>query len=293
MTAPATSSSSSTLGATWTGTGVSYQYAIGVTADPEADDESSYTLGWTNTNATSANPTGLPLSNGVKYFFYVRAKSANGVWSDVGVSNGTLVQAPNKIGEAKTKADNAQVALVDVVVTASTASEFVVQEQDRSAGIRVISTANPPVNTLVTVSGLMGTEGPERVLNAQPADASVGAAYSPNSLYTTQSRLGGSLATGGSGLSDDALLVRIAGKVTAWDVIAGVIYVDDGSNVLNDTPNQTQTSAVAGIKVKTDAIPSSIGDPVIVTGIVRLEKVGANIIPRIDPRDSSDVNIAP
>ncbi|MCC6484511.1 MAG: hypothetical protein IT209_06665, partial [Armatimonadetes bacterium] len=76
VTAPATSSSSSTLGATWTGTGVSYQYAIGVTADPEADDESSYTLGWTNTNATSANPTGLPLSNGVKYFFYVRAKSA-------------------------------------------------------------------------------------------------------------------------------------------------------------------------------------------------------------------------
>ncbi len=31
----------------------------------------------------------------MKYFFYVRAKSANGVWSDVGVSAGTLVQAPH------------------------------------------------------------------------------------------------------------------------------------------------------------------------------------------------------
>jgi len=66
-----------------------------------------------------------------------------------------VVVAPEAIGGIKGKAVGAQVKLKNpVVVTQSNTSEYWVQEQDRSAGIRVVSSQNPPVNTLVS-----GVEG--------------------------------------------------------------------------------------------------------------------------------------
>ena len=63
VTAPPSSSSPSSLSASWTSTGaVSYRYAIGVTAD----DQNDYVQGWTNTNSTSVTQGSLSLIGGVK-----------------------------------------------------------------------------------------------------------------------------------------------------------------------------------------------------------------------------------
>ncbi|MBP6964471.1 MAG: PQQ-binding-like beta-propeller repeat protein [Armatimonadetes bacterium] len=63
-----------------------YAYAIG-TAPGSAD-----IAGWTSAGtATEVTRTGLPLVNGSICYFSVKARSGSGRWSDVGVSNGILV----------------------------------------------------------------------------------------------------------------------------------------------------------------------------------------------------------
>ncbi len=293
VTAPASTSSATQLSASWTATGVAYRYAIGVTAE----DQGEYIVPWTNTTSTSVTRTGLSLENGVTYFWYVQARSANNVWSDVGTSAGTIVQAPSKIGLAKTKPNNASVTLENVVVTKLTLDEamnpdgFFVQEQDQSAGVRVKWTGSaPPLNTLVTVVGTMGTEGPERVVNA--TSVVTGASFTPTPLGVTNKTAGGSKPTGGAGLPNDGLLVTVWGKVTGIDFATTTFYLDDGSNVENDTPTAFVPSKVPGIKVKSIlATPFTTGSFYKVTGIVRLEQVGSNVIRRLDVRSDDDIEL--
>ncbi|MEJ5296491.1 MAG: YCF48-related protein [Armatimonadota bacterium] len=293
VTAPASSSSANQLSASWTATGVAYRYAIGVTAEDQGD----YIVPWTNTTSTSVTRTGLSLENGVTYFWYVQARSANNVWSDVGISNGTIVQAPTKIGLAKSKPNNASVTLENVVVTKLSLDEgmnpdgFFVQEQDQSAGVRVKwSGSAPPLNTLVTVVGTMGTEGPERVVNA--TSVVTGASFTPTPLGVTNKTAGGSKPTGGAGLPNDGLLATVWGKVTGIDFATTTFYLDDGSGVENDTPTAFVPNKVAGIKVKSVlATPFTTGSYYKVTGIVRLEQVGDKVIRRLDARSDEDIEL--
>lgn len=291
VTAPASSSSATQLSASWTATGVAYRYAIGVTAE----DQGEYIVPWTNTTSTSVTRTALSLENGVTYFWYVQARSANNVWSDVGISNGTIVQAPMKIGLAKSRPNNASVTLENVVVTKLSLDEsmnpdgFFVQEQDQSAGVRVKwSGSAPPLNTLVTVVGTMGTEGPERVVNA--TSVVTGASFTPTPLGVTNKTAGGSKPTGGAGLPNDGLLATVWGKVTGIDFATTTFYLDDGSGVENDTPTAFVPNKVPGIKVKSVlATPFTTGSYYKVTGIVRLEQVGSKVIRRLDARSDEDI----
>lgn len=85
--------SSSSLHATWTGTdpesGISeFQYAIGTTPG------GTQTVGWTAVgSATSVTRSGLTLSDGVTYYFSVRARNRAGQWGDPGTSDGIVVDA--------------------------------------------------------------------------------------------------------------------------------------------------------------------------------------------------------
>lgn len=289
VTAPASSSSSTTLSASWTATGASYRYAIGVTAEDQGD----YIVGWTNTASTNATRNGLTLENGITYFWYVQAKSANGVWSDVGVSGGTIVQAPSKIGAAKKKADLAQVTLENVVVTKMALDEsfnpigFFAQEQDQSAGVLVKwSGSMPSVNTLVSVVGQVGTQGPERFVEA--SNVTTGAAFTATPVGVTNLAAGGSNATGGAGLPNDGILATVWGKVTAIDFSSATFYIDDGSGVVNDTPTAFVPNKVAGLKVRAVAsTPFATDTYYKVTGIVRLETAGSTTIRRLDVTDDS------
>jgi hypothetical protein len=78
------------LHATWTSSdqesGVAeYQYAIGTSAG--GNDVVEWISAGTDTSATS---TGLSLSVGTTYYFSVKAQNGEGLWSDVGTSNGVL-----------------------------------------------------------------------------------------------------------------------------------------------------------------------------------------------------------
>ena len=65
-----------------------------------------------------------------------------------------------KIGTANSSLLGLRLPSDNVVVTARSERlrSFRAQEQDRSAGVRVVSTTNPPVNTLVSFTGKAQTD---------------------------------------------------------------------------------------------------------------------------------------
>jgi len=290
VTAPAKSTGGSQLSASWTATGVAYRYAISVTAD----DENEYAKAWTPTTSTSVTATGLTLEDGAKYYWFVQAKSANGVWSDVGVSAGTLVQAPCKIGVAKAKSLGAGVSLENVVVTRSSSTDFWVQEQDRSAGVRVLSTANPPVDTLVAFSGTLAQDNTstEKYIDATGSAVTTGASFVPVPVRTGQKDIAGKLVTGGNGLPDDGLLVTIWGKTTQVAALGTpYFYLEDGSGVANDTTSPVVTGIkVTAIDPSYGVWPYSTGEYWSVTGIVRLQKAGSNVIPVVEVKGDENMS---
>ncbi len=229
------------------------------------------------------------LDNGAK-IMVVACDSQKTVYSSEATL--TITVKPGPVGDAIGKPDGAEVEMSNaVVVTHSTATDFWVQEQDRSAGIRVMSTQNPPVNTLVTgLKGIMRTDAntTERYIEAG-GNVTLGAAYTPLPLGTSNKTVGGSKPAGGAGLPDVGLLVKIWGKVTAFDFTDPfVAFVDDGSGVANDTPAGLVMEKVPGVKV-TPLAPLGVfptpGDFVVIRGIVRLQKVGdpATVIRVVEP----------
>ena len=172
------------------------------------------------------------------------------------VDNTVLYQAPESAGKAKTRADGTLVWLADVVVTKISGNDFFVQDKDRAAGVRVVVTDGTPsvsVNTLVSLTGTVGTAGAERILNVALADITSGAAFTAVPLQTRSGDAGGNKVAGGAGLPDDGLLATVAGKVTETDFYS-YVYLDDGSVVTNDS-----TTPVKGIKI--DLTTSTIDVP--------------------------------
>jgi len=89
------------LHASWTSSGVdsgfaNNQYAIGTTSG--ATDVVNWTSVGTDTAVTK---TGLNLSAGTTYYFAVKAKNGQGLWSNVGVSDGIVAQATASDGNGE------------------------------------------------------------------------------------------------------------------------------------------------------------------------------------------------
>jgi PKD repeat protein len=86
-----TTAATTSLHATWAATDtesgvVEYQYAIGTSAG------GTDVVGWTSAGADSGvNRNGLSLTAGATYYFSVRARNGDGLWSAVGVSDGIKV----------------------------------------------------------------------------------------------------------------------------------------------------------------------------------------------------------
>ncbi len=208
------------------------------------------------------------------------------------VDNTVLYQAPETVGKAKTRTDGTLVWLADVVVTKIIGNDFFVQDKDRAAGVRVVVSGGTPsvaVNTLVSLTGTVGTAGAERILNVALADITAGAAFTAVPLQTRSSDAGGDKVASGVGLPDDGLLATVAGQVTETDFYS-YVYLDDGSVVANDS-----TTPVKGIKI--DLTTSTIGIVPLpeqyakVTGVVRALQAGDKVIPVIQPRDDADIAV--
>jgi N-acetyl-anhydromuramyl-L-alanine amidase AmpD len=215
-----------------------YQYAVGTSAG--ATDVVDWTSAENDMEANIAIPEpGLQL--GQTYFISVKAKNKAGLWSEVGSSDG-IVLAPEilTISAAKMLPDATPVALENKVVTASFMSGFYIQETNRTSGIMVLSDMPPARGSLVTIGGMMGVSavGERAILNAVvTTEAGPDSARIPAPLYMNCGVLGGSafgpytIGTGGSGLNNVGLLVKVCGRVSEIKDLD--IEITDGSETIS------------------------------------------------------------
>jgi len=276
--------STTTLQASWSGTDAEsgiqkYRYAVG-TAAGMADVKA-----WTDAGtATSATISGLSLAVGHTYYVSVRAVNGASLTSAPMSSSGvTVARSVSSVVEAKGLADGEPVCFAASSVTVGFASKFYIEDSNRVSGIRVESTTSVSPNQMVQVFGTLGlADGCERAItNCKVIPGPAGPAIRP--LEIVGRAAGGSAKgstpgiTGGVGLNNVGLLVRVAGNLTA--VVSDGFYLDDGSGLTDETGN-------AGIKVWTgDPIPNAVGVRLGVTGVVSCRPAAGKVYPMILARD--------
>lgn len=173
----------------------------------------------------------------------------------------TFTISENRTQDCRILPDGSPVSLTAKTVTASFSDCFYVEEQDRSAAIRINSTAAPPVNSIANVTGALQGSGAERFIAATGVRTyGTGLPVPPLAL--------GNRSVGGSDLNPQTpgveapygpfnigLLVRISGRVSS--TFTGGFYLDDGS----------------GFTVKVySSVPASAGHFLAATGVVGYEK---------------------
>jgi len=287
--------SRTTLRASWTasddgaGSGINrYECAVGTA--PTLQD----VAGWSSVgSATSAVIGGLNLTEGQKYFVQARAVDNLGQPGAGAAADGiTVAPEINPIGAVWSKADGVDgIALRNRVVTAALPGAFWLEEMNRTAGIKVVSSANVEQGNLVSVAGTLGLSGAHRALFADVVENHGGGAALPEPLYMAQAYLGGAGinpatpgVTGGKGLYNIGLLVRSAGRVTYYDSTDPqdrFFIFDDGSGLMRD--------GYAGVLVRCGGIAPPTSGWVVVTGIASVEAWGGRVVPVILIRGASDI----
>ncbi|MDO8585414.1 MAG: hypothetical protein Q7T82_00050, partial [Armatimonadota bacterium] len=129
---------------------------------------------------------------------------------------------------------------------------FYIQEQNRTAGIRVASATPPDPGAIVRITGgTMATVGGERVIN-DPTSVEQTGTYTVYPLGTNHKLLGGGRlnqytpAVGYAyGVSNTGTLVRVFGKVKS--VGANCFYLEDGSGVNSTEDGNPRPWPVGGV----------------------------------------------
>ncbi len=167
------------------------------------------------------------------------------IFDNLRVTRNGVVAAPGSIGRAKLLPDGTVVLLVDEVLYAKQAGSAYIEEQDRSAGIRLEGTIAASEDQLVSVSGALGTgPGGERCIQVDTVTAGDYAEVKP---------LGASNSGLRSGLMD-GLYVTAWGRVVPGSVSSNSFVISDGTDS-------------SGIKVVTEDAPNvSEGDYATVSG---------------------------
>ncbi|MEN6372526.1 MAG: carboxypeptidase-like regulatory domain-containing protein [Armatimonadota bacterium] len=136
----------------------------------------------------------------------------------------------NTVAEARAAAADASVTISNVVVTASFANAFWVENTDRSSGIKVISTAKPAVGQKATISGKIVKQNNEVALQA--TDILKGGSFTVPAVAVTGKV---SKELDKAGASAQGLFVKVAGKVSETPDNDGTYitgyYLDDGSGI--------------------------------------------------------------
>ncbi len=243
---------------------LSYSVAVGTSP---TDPGSGYVKNWTIFTSTSGTLTGMTLTNGQRYYIYVKALNGAGTYSPVGVSDGITVKTGSpklvKIKDAKSELDGSYVKVESVLastVMTDFGDCFYVEQPDRSCGIMVdcidagaIQSFNP--GQAMTITGLMGVVGSERAIRYPSIQFTSGS--KPVYPLVINGRMLGGEAQGlqsgielGKGLNNIGLLVTVVGKVTGTGV--GEFTIDAGAGP---------------VKVKAYNANDSLTGCVIVTGI--------------------------
>lgn len=183
--------------------------------------------------------------------------------------------APSSLGQIRNAADGTRVSLVGKVVTAVFADAVYVEEDDRSAGLRITGTPLLLRGDRVAVSGTIGTTNGERTLAADVTTILARGQTVPKPLA-----IRGSALAGGVGLNNIGLLVRTAGRVTERDPGGAWFRIDDGSIVARPMPK---------VVLPAGATAPADGAFVGVTGISACEVNGPTTDSVIRVRQSSDI----
>ncbi len=272
--------STTTLEASWSASdpesGIkSYEYAAGTT--PGGTDLKDWTANGTSTSVTI---TGLSLTAGSTYYISARATN-NADMTSAGRSSAGVavaVEVPT-IGDAKKLADGTAVKLAGKKVSAATADWTAVQEPGRSAGIRIPGASGLAAGQTVDLFGRLALSGnAERILSA-PMFVAGDEGAAPKPLFLAQSVLLTEQFSqhtpgifGGVGLSNQGLLVSLAGRVLT--VTAEGFLLDDGSGCV--CPDGT------GIKVLAPGVPAQLqGTWQKVTGIASCYEENGQIFPQV------------
>lgn len=154
--------------AVWTGDdpesgSCGYQYAVGTT--PGATD----VVGWASSDNTEETVTIPEQAPGTVLYVSVKSLNCAGLWSNVGISDGiTIGSAVATVAAARALADGSAVLLSDKKVSAAFADCFFIEDDDRTAGIRVnLPGVSFALAQRVNVSGVLETiSGERRIGNA-------------------------------------------------------------------------------------------------------------------------------
>jgi uncharacterized lipoprotein YddW (UPF0748 family) len=285
VTADPYSTSITSLNASWSAADLEsgireYEYSVG-TQPGEADAKQ-----WTTAGAAqSALITGVFLEDGETYYVNVRAVNGAGSVSGVLSSGGTTIaQAASSAGEARGFPDGTLVAIEGQTVTAAFDGFFYIG--DRSSGLRVVSGEAVTVNRSVTVIGTLAlVNGCERALElahmvvGDDTDGVIAASMVQRSLGGGAQNAYTPGVTGGAGVNNIGLLVRVAGRVTA--LTEDGFYLEDGSG-LKDAPGNTGVRVWVG----SGALPEA-GAFIQVTGISSCRASGSAVVPLVLARSIS------
>lgn len=279
------------LSAQWTGadaeSGIAgYEVAVGTNPPGVLTDAKD----WTSVGLSASSLITFPsITEGETYYISVRATNGVGLTSTPVTSIAIPVAyRVSTVRQAKALPADARVHIVrgSCLVTAVFADCYYLEDRDRMSGLRVEypTRSDLLVGQEVDVYGILGRNAHEERTLLLPSDYSTWPAWLDpvtSFILPTKSVAGSALGanpgmTGGIGLNNTGLLVKIAGKVTAG--VGDGFYVNDGG-YLND-------GIGAGVKVWTGTSGVSRENTyVIVTGVVSLRKDGVTVHPQILARD--------
>ena len=234
--------------------------------------------------------------------FYERNYVNDYVNNTYPIVTNTSSQRGLEIAEAKAKANGSSVNLPKGVVTAPFTGYFYVESDDRLSGMRVDKAAHGrSVGERVDVVGSMATTADgERYIAA--TTLTLNGSGTIAEMVVNQAALGGGDkdydpgtgagqmgVTGGAGLNNIGLLVRICGRC-ALNVRGdyygkNYIFIDDGSGITSFyRASEFSYVEVAGVKVEVDDATVALDDYVTARGISSIELVNGVHQRRILPR---------
>lgn len=176
------------------------------------------------------------------------------------------------------KSDGTPVVMTGTAVSGSFPGSVYVESTDRSTGFRALTNQSILPGALVQVSGILDTDGIERLIRYADVTSVGTTTLKPVGVTTKAMKAD----TTEPGLSTAAILVKVAGKVTGRG--SNWFTVDDGAGKVDSEGNK-------GVKV---TVPSNVTVPdeetyVRVTGVSSVEKVSGKSYPLIKVRKPEDI----
>jgi sugar lactone lactonase YvrE len=147
------------------------------------------------------------------------------------------IPQPTTVNQARAKVDNTVVELDGATVTAKFSGYFYIQDQGHIPGIRVVAATTVSVGQRVDVLGPVKTVNAEREIQATKVVAHVTNPTPPTPVYMNLGKLvGGGTGvipglSGGAGLNNEGLLVKVSGKTSGRNTGNSEFYLDDGSGM--------------------------------------------------------------